>query len=149
MNDLEAKVAAVNMACKEANKWQETIIEFFSAYIGQKVTKADNTFTAKIEKVLPTLPYTNTFRVLLYAKSNNIWLQVSASFVTSEGHGQRHECSMVIGDIRDNVLTGLREHYTYQHDYSVEWIAQQRKIVEEARKVYENEKAKLGYFNER
>jgi hypothetical protein len=54
---LAARVRAVNRANDRANELHPELISIIRPFLGSKVTKADGSLTAKVQKALPDFPY--------------------------------------------------------------------------------------------
>ena len=98
MNNLEAKVAAVNAANACAALIWPKLAAALAPFVGQKVVKADGSLIAKVEAKLPELPNAGNLSVTFNSgvRYSLVW-RVQANVQTSGGVSMYDECSMHVG----------------------------------------------------
>lgn len=163
MNKLEASVFATNEAHKEARKLYELLVPIFRPLVGTKILKADNSFTQKVEKLIPKFPYGSALRITLHNyRTYSLAWDVKCSAEYQEEYYDRYDdkmtvrevtlyrdCTVYIGKMESGVLKEICPPSEYHRtDYTVEEVLAARKKFKEAEEVYNAAKSALGLFGE-
>jgi hypothetical protein len=151
-DQLVALVSAVNRAHSEAGRLYSVMAAALKPMIGQVILKADGTLMAKVQKMLPELPYTRDVMTCLRTSNYNLWLTVK----TCEGIGDTsgphtclyHETSVYLANLRDRTLLSLMAHDECRTDYTVEEVMSLRQKCAEAKKAYEAARSACYPFGE-
>lgn len=149
LEKLNAKVKAVNLANKAANAWKPVLVNFFKAYVGKKIFKANGGLMASVADKMPQLGGID--KVSFYANNSqySLWY-VAKSCV---GYAQSciyYEAGMRIGDMENGVLKSVYEFDpakdAWREDFSADEVLAKMKAVEEAEKALDAAKGNLFPF---
>ena len=144
---LEAHVKAVNRVHKYTKELFATLRPIFEQLVGQKITKADGSLLAKVEKLLPKLG-TDDVMVWRSTSSNYSLVYYAKTCVSCDGHGIYYEDSVYIGEMSDGVLIKLYDNYDVRDDFTADEIEQKREAYFKARELADDAKSALHPFGE-
>lgn len=151
---LEAKVSAVNLCHAYANELRPILVEACRPFVGQKVIKVDDTFTAAFKKVIDALDLPNKTVHVHRSSSryNLVWVvNVSQGARTSGDHNisHRHEIALYIGTMEGQTLKSVEELAPLQKtDFTVERIKELRAIHKRAKEAASAAESALWPFGE-
>lgn len=154
MSKLDGRVAAVNEAHLLAMQLEKQLREFFLAYVGQKVLKADGTVLAKIAaKLNPLLAwFDNQNGVQVYLDRGPFYLRWTVKVrKEADVHSWVYwEQSVRVGEIEGDTLKNVIDKPTeLRTDYTAEEIEAKRKVYRELMEQAERAKYELFPFGER
>jgi len=146
---LEAKVKAVNLANQAANSWKPALVNFFKAYVGKKIFKANGGLMASVADKMPQLADLNGVSFYGNNSQYSLWY-VAKSCVSYAQSCIYYEVGMRIGDMENGVLKGVYEFDpakdAWREDFSADEVIAKMKAVEEAEKALDAAKGNLYPF---
>jgi len=151
-DELSAKVEAVNMANREANRLYPILRAIFEPLVGQRITKKDCTLLARIAKLVPDFP--NTHNLKVYGKGSEHIYSLSFTVKTCINYGDHmctyHEVQVCICDLNNGVITRFYDNdQNRPTNYTVEDINAKREAARVAKKAYEVARSACYPFEER
>jgi hypothetical protein len=129
MNNLAAKIKAVNTANAVALDLFDELSPVFQPLIGRKVCKTDGELFKKYASVISPI-----VEDLYYYDYTLIWI-VKSCVTYPDGGCVYYETSVRIGSICDGVLTSVNERPVLRTDYSESEVMQALKQYAEAKAV--------------
>lgn len=161
MNKLEASVFATNKAHEEGIKLYNLLAPIFRPLVGTKILKADGSFTQKVEKLIPKLPYQYPLHITINSRQYDISYTVRYFANYSRERYDRWEdkdvveeaslsrdTTIYIGKLDGAVLTEIWDSPNRRTDYTVEEVLANRAAFKAAEEVYNAAKSALGLFGE-
>lgn len=150
---LRARVEARNLAGAEVNRIRPLLREFFAAYVGKKVLKADGSLLKSIEDALKSSGiFRETDRRLQVYRStsNNYSLSwVSRACVNIDGEVAYEESWVYIADLDGTEIRCLsNDHGDERTDFTVEEVKRLRADYEAKKKIADDAKSALHPFGE-
>jgi hypothetical protein len=145
LNRLEAKVKAINLAGKEANRLLPQLREYFAQYVGTVVANGNATLRKRIKDKMPELPNDVLVRAFISVSTYNITLNISAC-------ANEHSCEYGKLDIAvvkldcDGKLLELWQERTFREDWTVQEVLDKRRALQEAESVRDKVLSALGEF---
>lgn len=150
-HELAANIKAVNRANAAAMDYQRLLLAYFSQFVGQKVLKADGSFTKKVQDDLPKLP--EEYRARTWREGSNYslsWGVDCTEEATSESG--RHtsttygKSSFQVGLLDGDVLASLANPAVMRTNWTVEEVEEARKRADEAERAHRDAVADCGPF---
>lgn len=159
--DLEAQVAARNLANAEANRLAPIVREACRPFIGKKIRKADGSrtkaFSEAINAALPEWKadgYATPAIWVSTARGLRVYLEVKTCVSTnSTGPGIAHyaEASLAIGTIENGILVSIvgttETGEPLRTNYTAEGVKAARAAVDEAEQALRDAQSALAPFN--
>jgi hypothetical protein len=149
LQELTAKVAAVNKANAYALELYDKLAPLFTPLAGKQIFKATGEFLAKVQKLLPELPCTVPLSV--YRRSSDYMLAWTVKTCESiPPHScTYHETTVYVGTVHHYAfLTEIAAKPDLRTDYTVEEILAKRETFAAARKIADEAKSALHPFGE-
>ena len=149
-DEMPAKVEAVNRCHEAANDLYDQLAPIFRPLIGQQMFKNGGHLLARIEKLLPKLPYGKGVNVVWSTGVNRIAWTVTASSNYGGGMASYHSVTVYVAwTNHQGILERIADREDRKTNWTLEGIQAQREYVETLKKQYEAAKAELGPFGER
>jgi hypothetical protein len=146
---LAAKVEAINSCHKRANELYEELVPIFRPLIGQKMFKNDGSLLAKVEKLLPPMPYGSALQVFFVKGFNRVAFCVKTCVSYDSCSCVYHDVVVYVGFTNeDGILKEIADKDDRKADWTVDGIVNQRAKVKSLKDQYEAEKGLLGSFGE-
>jgi len=152
MTVLQTRVNGVNKANAFANQLSPRLVALFTSFVGQKIEKVDGPLLAKIQKLVDALNLPNG-DISVYRHQNNYSLAYtvkSCEVFPAQGYGHAYyfEQTIYIGDMKNGVLTALKQPEPLKTDYTVETIEAARETYKKAKAAADNAQSALYPFGE-
>lgn len=144
---LKAKVRAVNRANEYAAKLYQEMVAIFRPLVGQKIAKKDGTLLARIEKLLPDLPFRQgSIRVTKHGVGLAWDVQTCESY--DDTSCLYHQVCVYVGRTRDGVLTEIVPANERRSDFTAEEVEEKREIFRQAEQAMRDARSALDPFGE-
>lgn len=146
---LNLRVAAVNAANAQANKFYPIYLEAVRPFLGKKIKKVDGSFTKEFKKALPETPERPEPTIVPSMSDYTLSFCITAmKFTQEETHYFEHY--LYIGDIRDGVLVALKEDRTpAKCDYTLEEVREKIAFAQRLENEFQEAKAQCFPFWDR
>jgi hypothetical protein len=145
---LKAKVKVVNKAHAAANELYVKLAPIFAKFVGQQIVKADGKLLAKVEKLLPTLPFGNSLSVIHKSSTYSLLYEIQA-VEPLPPYCVYHTAAVYIGEIQGCVLTKICDAPNFRADYTEAEITGKRLKYDAARSAMEAAQGELWPFDVR
>lgn len=136
MENLKAKVAAVNLANFIALEVQRQLQATFAPLVGKPVVKADGMLLEKVKKLLPDLKWEGAEVNFRRGNYSLAWTVV-AKVGVDDGSVVYHEITTHIGDLAEFTLVRLCGPLVVRSDYTVAGVMASQQRASAAKKIYE------------
>lgn len=136
-HELAALVIATNRGHAYANGLYEALRPIFEPLVGTVVCKQDGSLLAKVEKLVPKLPYETGLSVLRDHTNYSLRWSIKTS-ETIDGLAYYRETTVTIGEKDGLLLSKICPAPVYRADYTLQEILAKRSAVAMAKKVYED-----------
>lgn len=149
MTPLEARVKAANSCREVASKLYEPLTKVFTDLIGKKICKTDGTLLEKYKKNLENVLIPNTHELSIYRHHSDYSLawSIRACVLNGDSGCYYDEVTLYIGDLSDQVLTGICPKPEFPV-YSVENVIAARERLKLAKKALVEAEAEVYPFGE-
>jgi len=155
MTKLEARVIARNRAGQVANELYEKVAKILRPFMGEKVLRADGSFLAKIQKLLPKWDFPDDVypkpTVMVYRNSSDysIVFVVKVCKNYDEYHCVYQECSTYIADLKGLFMNDVAcDPPSHRTDFSATEIAALREDYKTKKTIADNAHGALFPFGE-
>lgn len=159
LDQLTAKVKAVNLAHAYANDFYPILREFFAPFVGQKILKADGELLAKRAMNIPAFPAVTgrqgqdqyaTIRVYRNRCNYSLYWTVNVCQPLPSMGCTYYDATVTIGELCGDTLKELapQENLSLRTDYTTSEILAKIEDYEAKRKVMEEARSELYLFSE-
>lgn len=150
---LEAKVAARNAVNALALEMAPKMIEALKPFVGQKILNQGSVLSAKVKAALPPTEATHERHFWYSPSEYGVWAHFKTC-ICSAGNQPDYtvasyaEQAFLIGDIKDHVLTGIRNGQTARTDFTTEEVRKAREAFKAAQSALDDARSALCGFGE-
>jgi len=147
---LTAQVNARNKVNQHCNELYPLLIKALAPFVGQKVTRADNSLTLKVKTVLPVYERKGLrWHVSIDGSGLSLVMDICEPYGDHSNLYQNTYAVLYFFESYNNGILGkVFEHQkTQKTDYAIDAILAKRKELEEARKKVRDIESELCPFN--
>jgi len=133
------RIRAVNETNAFAYEVYTILVPLLTPFVGKKVLKSDGTLQKSVNEALKDKPSHSNIRTWWERSNYSMDLRIS---------GRGYDFSFRIGNVTDQILTGISTFHKERTDYTVEEILNTRKMLSEAKRVVHQLQSDLNAFGE-